>query len=747
MEPIHIPGAIQPFGVLLGLDSPDLTIHYCSKNISAAFGLDASAVLNRSLNALLGETDLTPYIQANDFRMDEPIRLTTHIRSDLNFWNAFIHRHRGQLILELEHALNHDDANFIHINSVLRKTISNLDKSTSVIDLCQTAVEGIKSLSGLEGVMVYQFHEDDHGEVIAEAKDEGFQKYLGQHFPSSDIPFQARAIFLNNWVRMIPDQAYVPVPIISSDLQNSKIPLDLGCSLLRSVSPIHLEYLKNMGVRASFTISLIQEGKLWGLISGHHYRSPKHISFEVRAACETIGRLVSSQLAIKAEHEMKAHRSHVNKVQVKLVDAMKNDPNLLNGLVEHSPNLLDIMTPGNSGAASFFDGNWVTFGQTPTIPQLDLLTNWLVLKYPQLDVFHTDNLPVICPEAMQFKDVASGVLALKIPKGSRNYILWFKPEVIQTINWAGNPQKPVFKHDDQLRLHPRASFDAWKQTVQLKSFPWESWEIDSAKELRNSIVAIDLQRQFLSEQQARAEAERADQQKEELLAVVSHDLKNPLSSLKLNVALIQKTLPSEALSKTISILIGMRRSIEQMTHLIDDLLSIAKLESGKIALEKDFHSARELLQNIYELLKPIAEEKGVQLEINLNKEEDCIAYCDRERILQVLSNLVGNAVKFTPRMGVVCLTLEKAGKEPCFSISDTGAGIPDESVSYIFDRFWQARQTHRLGTGLGLSIAKGIVEAHGGRIWVESTLGKGSTFRFTIPLSGIRTERKKEHAA
>ena len=201
----------------------------------------------------------------------------------------------------------------------------------------------------------------------------------------------------------------------------------------------------------------------------------------------------------------------------------------------------------------------------------------------------------------------------------------------------------------------------------------------------------------------------------------------------LNVALIQRTFPAESLHKAAGVLKVMERSLQRMNHLINDLLSISKLESGTVGLELKEHSAVDLLRDAMQLLMPIAIEQSVKLEIEPNPPEGCSVCCDRERLLQVLSNLVGNAVKFTGREGRVWLGVAPEAREIRFSVSDTGPGIAREHLNFVFDRYWQARQTQRLGTGLGLSIAKGIVEAHGGRIWVESELGKGSVLQFTIP--------------
>jgi chemotaxis family two-component system sensor kinase Cph1 len=725
-EPIHIPGAIQPFGVLLALDE-HLRITQCSENVTA-LGREPGAALGASSEELIGY-DLRSLVRAGDFESGRPFKLDAPHAAGK--WEASLHRHRGQLILELESVFSitevDADAEF---GGWVRTALATIEASTSISVLCQRACEQVRQLTGLDGVMVYKFHDDDHGEVIAESKGEEWPKYLGLHYPASDIPPQARAIFLDNWVRMIPERDYAPVRLVSRDA--SAPPLDLGRSLLRSVSPVHIEYLKNMGVRASLTLSLISEGRLWGLIAGHHYRGPRHIGSTTRAAAELVARLVSQQLAYREDLEIAGVRKRGNEVLQQLVRKMKASPELADGLVERPQDVRDLLGCGGA-AVALPDGDWKKIGKTPPREHLVQLAAWLDQRRGDWQVFYSDELVREYPPAADFKDDASGVLALRIPKGSGNYILWFKPEVIRTITWAGDPNKPLDGESGLARLRPRTSFQEWTQTVPMKSLPWARWEIELAEALGHAVVSIDLQRQFDRELQARAAAEWANDQKEQLLAMVSHDLKNPLHSLMVGVTLIQRTMSPESLSKASTVMLGMQRSLQSMGHLIDDLLSIAKLESGTVQLDIEEHSAASLFADIYDLLRPIADEKGVRLEIAADAEQDCRVRCDRERILQVLSNLIGNAVKFTPSGGRVSCRLTKASREACFSIADTGPGIAQENLSHVFDRFWQARQTRRLGTGLGLSIAQGLIVAHGGRIWAESVPGEGSTFHFTLP--------------
>jgi light-regulated signal transduction histidine kinase (bacteriophytochrome) len=727
-EPIHIPGAIQSYGLLFALDD-NLQVQWCSANVASTFGVALGALLGRPIHDILF-VDFRPYVRQGDFESAEPVRVP---RPDGGHaWDAFLHRHRGALILELE-PLQPDSADGVFsYGAWIRSVLRSIESSTSIAELCQRACEEIKRLTGLDGVMTYKFHADGHGEVIAEAKESEWPKYLGLHYPASDIPEQARAIFLDNWVRAIPDRDYTPVPIVAAD--ENLPPLDLGRSLLRSVSPVHIEYLRNMGVRASLTLSLIRDGQLWGLIAGHHYRGPKHFSFEQRAAAEMLARMVSSLLARREDLETAGYRQRAQTAIRQLVGQMNASDDLIDGLTAKDINVQQLVESGGA-ALTRLDGSWKTLGVTPTRSQLAQLAAWLEENHGEQELFHSDELPRLYPPAAQFKECGSGLLALRIPKGTGNYLLWFKPEVIRTVSWAGDPRKAV--EPGGSRLRPRTSFDEWKQAVHMTSLPWMSWEIEAASMLSHAILTVDLQRQFDRELAARAAAEWANDQKERLLEMVSHDLKNPLHSVMVGVTLVQKTLPPEALDKASIVLRGMQRSIQSMGNLINDLLSIARVDAGAVALDLKEHSAGSILRDALELLLPVAADKGIALEIEAGSDEDCRVWCDRDRVLQVLSNLIGNAVKFTPVGGQVRCQVHSSEREVCFSVADTGPGIPPENLNHVFDRFWQARQTQRFGTGLGLSIAKGLVSAHGGRIWVESRLSRGSTFHFTLPIKRV----------
>lgn len=450
-EPVRFIGAIQPFGAMLVLDKNFMVTHY-SKNLKEISDLDGPKLLQKNFNPGL---------------------------LDLNHFTQSILPTRSGCVVEIERTLF---PTFLNLNPML----GTLQNATDVNGLLNEAACVMSQISQFDRVMVYKFHEDAHGEVVAESVRPGIDQFIGLHFPASDIPPQAREIFLENWVRSIGDVSYVPVPLLGSETET----VDLGPSLFRAVSPIHIEYLKNMKVKASLTVSIIVEGKLWGLFACHHDK-PKYLTKDIRDNCEVIARMTSALIRDSYLKEVSFHASKLSVINQKLLSKVSNTQDLSTELTESSPSLVDIIKSEGAAAALYVDGYWATIGQVPNEEQLNELVVWLGSQNTG-DIFHTCELSKIFHPASAYASIASGLLAVPVSKHKRSYILWFRPEQIQDVKWAGNPAKVVNSEDG--RLIPRDSFEVWKETVTGTSQPWEIWEINAAMELRNSVLALDLQK-------------------------------------------------------------------------------------------------------------------------------------------------------------------------------------------------------------------------------------------------------------
>jgi two-component system, chemotaxis family, sensor kinase Cph1 len=703
-EPVNFIGSIQPFGALLAFDEKNGKLSFASTNWRDIFRSFPKNPTLKNFNLMNYET------------LAGPGWIGRHFSSE------------GYRIIEAERGEGVKD------HRLENPALTALQNTGSLSELLSLTTQSVAKITDMDRVMIYRFHPDLHGEVVAETIRGETESFLGLHYPASDIPAPARSLFLKSWIRMIPGVNYDPVPI--QNVMGSEKPLDLGGSLLRAVSPIHLEYLRNMGVGASLTISLQQEGKLWGLVACHSNR-PHFIDRESRAACESIGRFTSALITIKNEQDKNAARTRFRSVHNQLVERMRSAEDIGLELTQHRPNLLDLIRADGSAAALHLNGFSVSIGKVPTEDQLERLVDWLEENHRLEPVFLTDRLPSLYPEGETFKKTACGLLALQILKTLRNYILWFRPEITETVSWAGKPDKAEAPTG---RLHPRASFNLWTQEVSGRSKPWSELEKEIALELRNSIIAADLKFQFQKEQAARAEAERAVDAREELMSVLSHDLKNPVGSIKISAALAKRQLPKNSDKKLADTLDRINRAASNMNALIEDILSLTKLESGYQSFLFKNEDVRLILQEVIDILKPIATEKRIRIEALLT-EEPCFAEVDRGAIHQIFSNILGNAVKFTPNNGKITLTLERFSPESIkATIADNGPGIAPSSLEQIFDRFWQAKQMRKLGTGLGLAIAKRLVQAHNGSIEAKSDGKAGTTFHVLIPVAGAQQQ-------
>ncbi|MBO3459028.1 ATP-binding protein [Aetokthonos hydrillicola Thurmond2011] len=747
-EPIHIPGLIQPHGILLVIEEPELKIIQVSNNTFELINRHPEELLNKPLKNLLSSKQVLSIKQCllEEFETVNPLKISikNNKKEDILF-DAIIHRYDGLLICELEPKNLQENTDFETFYHLVKNTINKLQKSSTLQEMCQVVVKEVRKLTDFERVMIYQFNDEGVGSVIAEDKAEDLTPYLGLHYPASDIPKQAKKLYTLNWLRLIPSASYQPVELIPVNNPLTKRPVDLSLSVLRSVSPIHLEYLKNMGVDASMSISLIREKKLWGLIACHH-SSPRYVSYSIRTACEFIGQIMSLELANKQENEDLDYSMKLKMIQSKFVESIPQSKNFIEGLLKYESGLLDIVSA--QGVAICLDEQWTILGKTPQQLEMEELLAW-VNAHSEDNIFYTHSLSKVYPQAKKFQGVASGLLALTISKVHKNYILWFRPEVIQTVNWGGNPDKPVeLLEDGSQRLSPRKSFELWQQTVQGHSLPWKPCEIEAVTELRSAIVAIVL-RQADELAKINIELERSNSELDAFAYIASHDLKEPLRGIhNYSTFLIEDyadVLNEEGVSKLQTLV----RLTQRMEDLIDSLLHFSRL--GRVELSWQPTNLNEVVQNVIDVLNLSMGQPLV--DIRIPKILPSIV-CDQVQINELFTNLISNAIKYHNKLdrwveigflnvadlpkiynNNIRVDEHKPQSMLVFYVKDNGIGIRERHLETIFRIFKRlhGRSEYGGGTGAGLTIAKKIVERHGGQIWVESTFGEGSTFYFTLP--------------
>lgn len=719
-EPIHMPGKIQSHGFLIAIDW-DFKINWASENTIEFLSVPAIELLEKHISIIdepIGKVKdsgfvvqlIQLYSTHKGFEPTNPYSLKI---ADLTY-NLIICQFEIGYLLDFEPEisdLNNDITH--HIGSSLSQMLGDTD----LLMLLDNAAHQIKKIINYDRVMVYQFHEDEHGEVIAEVKNEELESLLNLHYPASDIPKQARELYIKNPTRIIADVNKPTSDILTYN--KSSTALNLTDSSLRAVSPVHIQYLKNMGVASSFSISLLHQGKLWGLIACHNY-TPRFINFKQRTAAKLISQVLSSALSYRQLELDHRRISTLQAVGDILSKHLLRNNTVDSALFEHEVNILDITDA--SGAALFFDNQIHKCGQTPDDEFLRELRIWLN-DYIEPEVFVTDHLPSQNPLAIPYKDVASGILVCRLSKELGEYMVWFKPERISTFVWAGNPNKPVSIDPHGIaQISPRESFAKWSQTIELTSEPWKKVDIKSAMLLMDE-VAFAISRKAT---EIRVLNERIKIAYEELDAfsyTISHDLKNPISSIKgYSQLLIRNPSLDE---KAISMVKRIEAGADKMKGMIGDVLHYSLISKAK--KEARIVNMDILLSDIKEEL--LVANNNPRLTIDIMNVID--VYGDETMIMQLFSNLISNAVKYSNASSFPLITLDSEKTEigVQYSIKDNGIGIDPDDHSKIFELFKRSETVRKYeGSGVGLSIVKRIIEKHNGKIWLESEPGKGSIF-------------------
>ncbi|MCO6050467.1 GAF domain-containing protein [Mesorhizobium sp. RP14(2022)] len=517
-EPIHVPGSIQPHGLLLVADASSLEVVAGAGDIETRLTPDW---LGRSLPDLVG-ADVTAALAATDLGPGGGLSLgaTNGLSERLD---VTLHRSGTYLVAELEPATEKP----ISAAAMLaRLDVWNgfFERSTDLQNLCERAATAFRDLTGFARVMIYRFLDDGAGEVVAEDRAEGQSAFLNHHFPASDIPRQARALYVRNRIRVIPDVSYLPQPIRPGE---GFATIDLSDVGLRSVSPIHVQYLKNMEVNASASVSIVKDGVLWGLVACHHDQS-RFIPFETRAAAQALAASLSRQIKAREDAEIYRERLRLRTGQDQILSELDADTTfdaLFHSTGEDMRRLF-----GADGFALVRGPDIRQTERTPSATDIRRIVRWLTDR-GMAETFSTYRLPTDFALAETFADRASGLLALRISGDEPEFYLWFRAEKIAVINWAGNPHKAV-AHDRNAILTPRTSFENWSETVRGQSRPWTLVEIEAANRLRRALLDLRQNRQLrvLNRRLTTlvAEKEALLGEKDYLIKEVNHRVQNSL---------------------------------------------------------------------------------------------------------------------------------------------------------------------------------------------------------------------------
>ncbi|OWJ71310.1 signal transduction histidine kinase [Haematobacter missouriensis] len=517
-EPIHVPGAIQPHGCLLALSGDLTVVHRVSANAAAM--LEAPELRpGTSTDTVLGRGALHRLRNALLLAIDRPALLfAVEAREGSPLFDIAIHRSGEEIVVEFEPAEEGGGAP-LEISRTLMARIRRIDQESALI---QQAVRLVRGTTGYDRVMAYAFQEDGSGKVIAETKRNDLESFLGQYFPAADIPIQARALYLRNTIRIISDASDHRVPLLPEvDDQGRK--LDLSQAHLRAVSPIHCEYLRNMGVGASMSISIVVDGRLWGLIACHHYES-RVLPMSLRVSMEMFGEFLSLQLSsLQRQEKLEVAREVRATVERLTYLGSTTPPDRV--LVRSLPDLAQVLHA--DGAALLIDGLWTETGSTPPPGAARGIVADL-RDVAQGRVWSTNALSSILPEAAEYHEAASGLLIIPLSQLPRDYMFFFRKEIIQSLDWAGDPNKTYTTGPHGDRLTPRRSFAIWKETVYQQSRPWTVQEIDAAESIRSAITEILLRHSELLAD----ERDRAALRQRVLNDELNHRVKNVLALIK-----------------------------------------------------------------------------------------------------------------------------------------------------------------------------------------------------------------------
>jgi two-component system, chemotaxis family, sensor kinase Cph1 len=502
-ELIHLAGSIQPHGVLLVLAAEDLRILQISANAPAWLAIPQEQLLNQSVARLGGECQMVLNAIVKTVKLDEPhpFRLLTGSGASGRQWQAFLHRSaHGELVLELE-SQRQSGVDFsdlkqeprvridaLKLQACLNRGMQSIASSASIGTLSDAVVKNFREITGYDRVMVYKFDPDGHGKIIAEARNPRLESLLGHHYPASDIPQRARELYLRNRVRMLVDVNYQSVPLLPSVNPQSGQPLDMSLCQLRSMSPLHLQYLKNMGVTATVVASLVREGRLWGLIAAHHY-SPRNLDFPIRIACDLLSEVIATRIAAIENYAHAQVAILVRRIEQRLVEATSTEGDWRLALFRNPRTLLQPLDA--TGAALFHEGEILTIGEVPSTPELRAMVNWIDSQNSE-SPFNCSAVGKENPALDSLTPVASGVLAFRLSKSEPDYLMWFRKEQLTTVTWAGDPSKPMVD-DNPLELSPRRSFAAWSEIVRGTAVPWSSAELALGNAIGTALVDIVLQ--------------------------------------------------------------------------------------------------------------------------------------------------------------------------------------------------------------------------------------------------------------
>ncbi|ACA17598.1 multi-sensor signal transduction histidine kinase [Methylobacterium sp. 4-46] len=699
-EPIHVPGAIQPHAVLLACDAATLTVAACSANAAETLG---AAPLGRPLAGLLPDP-LVAAIRAaaaSAWEAGRILRWRTALAPGGAPHEVLAHRSGARVIVELER-VPADPADFAAASlAEVEEAIGHLRAAETLAEAARVAAREARRLTGFDCILIYRFDADWNGEAIAEARDPAWDRsLLGLHFPASDIPAQARALYARAKSRFVIDRDYVPVPLLAGP--DAPGPIDLTFAQSRSLSPIHLEYQRNLGVNGSMSVSILLEGRLWGLMIGHH-RKPHYVAPETRAAAG----LLTDALALRL-HELESRRlrreqqAHLA-AESRLVRALARSDDVLTALTSGETTLLDLF--GATGAAIVAQGAVRRLGAAPPDAAILAIAAHLRARLPaERSSYAATEFAAEHPPTRPYAEIASGLLAAFVDPARDHLLLWFRPEVSSTVTWGGDPRKPVLAAAGTATMLPRRSFERWVEERRGAAEPFAEWQVGMAEALAQAVEGVVLrQRRKIAELTGLlAEKEALLAEKDLLAKEIDHRVKNSLQIVSAFLHMQRRQVKDPAAQQAFSETMGRVMSVARVHDSLYQTESVDEVDLG---------------QTIENLCADLSAMAGDRHTLELDAEQGLmVPYRKAVALSLIATELVTNAFKYAydgAEGGRVSVSVaSQAEGRVRLSVRDEGRGLPTG---------WAEAPAR--GTGLGMKLVRAMLEQINARIEVEPCLG------------------------
>lgn len=732
-EPVHLIRYVQPHALLVACNRDDWSIKFISNNCTTFLGKSVSDYLNEDLRIFLPAdivAQIIRSISAND-KFSENGTIPFPGFHDGETYNLLAHiNDAGLLVLEIEP--QSENIRSIDFQMKMGVAISRLQSENKLTKVFEIAATEVKNVTGFDRVMVYRFDEEGHGTIIAEALNEGLEPYLGLRYPASDIPQQARDLFIKNQVRFISDLRAEPAILRPALHQETGESFDQSYCAARGTSPIHVEYLLNMGVRGSMTIAILKHGQLWGLFACHHY-DKIWLDYSVRNLIKFMGQVISGHLVINSALQYKGDLLNAQIVKNRLLEQMHAEWDVTIGLTEGSAVFTDMIEC--AGGAIYSEKEILKIGDCPDDDILNIIAEKVDSSHENL-IWESNYLIRDLPELEGKIGKTAGALILTISEEhSRQYLMWFRNEKKHTVNWGGNPDKSVVKQEKGQRLSPRKSFKKWAQEVENQSEKWKSNEIKIAIDLRSDIKEFFLKK-YKKLQIANENLLVAYDELDSFSYTVAHDLRAPLRSIKGFSQILMEDYEDKLDDYGKNVIDVILKNTDKINLYIDEILKMARLGRQRLNLQE--LDMNKLINSCYQDMILVEKLTYLNRKIKFSIESEIPSmFVDPVSMKQVFENIIGNAIKYSrsEEEAEIKVSYELVHSFHEITITDNGIGFEDNYKDKVFEIFSRLTTDKNFeGTGVGMAIAKKIIKKHNGKLDCFSKEGEGATFIVKLPV-------------